>query len=489
MPNKKDTPTESIRTDNTKSGLTLGMTTPSNKIIKDNIPYRLESIKKILGGNELEPLINFDDNIDTEKYIGKSMDDNDSGESYDTRIVLKKKVHDFTNIISQTGGKLTYIKSGTTGHTFKGVTKDYEYAVKVVAYSKKEKLGNINDIRRPENAEILMIKVLSYFIVKRVTPHIALPIGTFNTSIKTFVNLIEKKSVPEGVEKYKEFVEKYKNGEYHDNVSILISEWANKGDLLDFIRNNYKKFEPKHWKAIFFQILSVLAVIQSKYPSFRHNDLKANNILVTKISRTTQTIKYKVQYTNYRVPNIGYQIKLWDFDFACIPGIVDNYKVCQEWTRAINVIPDQNRYYDMHYFFNTLIRKPFFPQFMEEDIIPQEAKDFVNRIVPLKYQTGKNVHKRGRILSTEEYLTPDEVLKNDIYFEEYRKKKNSNIKGGQTIDKFLSSSIKRDNNDDKKIKPKQEKIKEKIYKSNINKFLKDKNDSEESGSIILVNSD
>ena len=39
----------------------------------------------------------------------------------------------------------------------------------------------------------------------------------------------------------------------------------------------------KYWRVIFFQIISVLAVIHKKYPNFRHNDLKANNILLQKI--------------------------------------------------------------------------------------------------------------------------------------------------------------------------------------------------------------
>ena len=61
-----------------------------------------------------------------------------------------------------------------------------------------------------------------------------------------------------------------------------MSEWANKGDLLDFIRRHYNKLTLIHWKVFLFQIISTLAVIQSKFPSFRHNDLKANNILVHK---------------------------------------------------------------------------------------------------------------------------------------------------------------------------------------------------------------
>ena len=59
-----------------------------------------------------------------------------------------------------------------------------------------------------------------------------------------------------------EFVEKFKKGEYHDHVSILISEWANRGDLLDFIRKNYKEFTLTHWKVFFFQVISVLAIVR-----------------------------------------------------------------------------------------------------------------------------------------------------------------------------------------------------------------------------------
>ena len=421
----------------------------------DTIPFRLEFIKELLEGKKLDPMIDFN-NCETENFItpiksSKLSDNGSSGNGspingyyedniIDTRNVLNKKLHNFYKVINQIGGKLLYIKSGTTGHTFKGIVSpesgvNINYAVKVVAYPKREKYGDMNDIRRPENAELMMIRLLSYFVVKKQSPHIVLPIGTFNTSIKPFVNLINENVVEKDNKKYLEFVERFKKGEYYDHVSILISEWANRGDLLDFIRKNYKEFKLIHWKVFFFQIISVLAVIQSKYPTFRHNDLKANNILVHKVSQRGNLFSYTVNRCRYIVPSIGYQVKLWDFDFACIPGLVENSKVSAKWTDEINVKPEQNRYYDLHYFFNTLIKKGFFPQFMEEDIIPQEAKNFVNRIVPKTYQFGKYVTKRGRILTNNEYLIPDEVLKNDPFFEEFRnnnikkkKKKNSSLK-------------------------------------------------------------
>jgi hypothetical protein len=397
----------------------------------DSIPFRINFIKELLDAKELKPLVNFDI-TETENFIGKNAVNSDGSDekSHDTRNSLNKRLHDFNNIISQIGGKLLYIKSGSTGHTFKGImdinNDNLSYAVKVVAYPKKENYGDIYDTRRPENAELMMIKLLSYFVIKKQTPHIILPIATFYTSITPFVNLIKDDIVDEDNKKYKEFIEKYQNKEYNDNVSILISEWATRGDFLDYVRKHYRNFKLIHWKVFFFQIISTLAVIQSKFPAFRHNDLKANNILITKVPKKDGSFSiYKVNSSEYVVPNIGYQIKLWDFDFACIPGIVDNAKVSSEWTKQINVIPEKNRYYDMHYFFNTFIKKGFFSQFMEEDIVAQEAKDFVNRIVPKKFQDGKYVHKRGRILVKDEYILPDDVLRKDPFFAQFRRDTNT----------------------------------------------------------------
>lgn len=419
---------------------------------QDSIPCRMEFITGLLKGKNLEPLVDFENN-DTEFFLPNGKDENESGQSYDTTIVLKKRQLNFADTIAQIGGRIQYIKSGTTGHTFKGEATDefgtLEYGVKVVAYPKKERYGDINDTRRPENAELMMIKLLSYFIAKKQTPHIVLPIGTFNTDISTFVNLISANVVSKDNEKYLEFVDRYKKGDYHDTVSILISEWANRGDLLDFIRKYHDDFTASHWKSIFFQVLSVLAVIQCKYPSFRHNDLKANNLLVQKITSQREYFSYTVARCKYKVKNIGYQIKMWDFDFACIPGIIDNKKVESDWTKAINVTPVQNKYYDLHYFFNTLIKRGFCPEVMTSEKVPQEVKDFINRIIPKKYQkTGTEyVGKKGRILTNDEYITADDILKYDPYFEEYREKKQY---APQLLQSQLSQTNKKQNETIKK---------------------------------------
>jgi len=376
------------------------------------ISDRVETIQNMINGDNIESIIDFNSNESIEY----------STNTRDIRELLPKKYIDFSKAITDLGGKLLYIKSGSTGHTFKGVhpppnnENKKAYAVKIVAYPKKENYGDMYNIKRPENTELLMIRLLSYLVINKNTPHIVLPITTFNTSIKPFLNLTKSNIVNN--KKFEQFVEKYEKGEYYQNVSILVSEWANGGDLLDYLRKNYKTMKTKHWRTIFFQILSVLSIIHAKYPTFRHNDMKANNILIHNIDidDTNKKYLYKINQQKYIVPNIGFQIKLWDFDFACIPNIVDNSKVEAEWTNKINIKPEQNRYYDIHYFFNTLTRKGFFPEFNTASEIPENVKEFIKRVVPPKYESGKYVSDRGRILANDEYLTPDEILKNDKFF-------------------------------------------------------------------------
>jgi serine/threonine protein kinase len=379
------------------------------------IPKRILDIEAMINHTSIDSIIDFR-NINNQTIKYKDSDD--------IRELIPKKYLDFTLAINQLGGKLLYFKSGSTGHTFKGVYPIDEkvkkpYAVKVVAYPKKENYGDMYNIKRPENAELMMIRLLSFFVINKETPHIVLPITTFNTSIKPFLSLSKQDIVNN--KRYDLFLKRNRKGEYYSNVSVLISEWANGGDFLDYIRNNYKNLKNKHWRCICFQFLSVLAIIQSKYPGFRHNDLKANNILIHEIpiELNDEKHKYIINGQSYVIPNIGFQLKLWDFDFATIPGLIDNSKVEAEWTNKINIKPVKNRYYDLHYFFNTLTRKGFFPEFWEEACIPEKVKDFVNRIIPKKFKDGNLVSERGRILIDEEYLTPDEILKNDPFFKSY----------------------------------------------------------------------
>ena len=405
------------------------------KIINPNpntIESRIFNIKNLMTNANLEPinpLKSMDVGLETEFYEGPK-----ENKSMDTRTVLGKKTLDFYNIINRLNSKLVYMKSGAYGNTFKGIISDEKdeeimsFAVKMVAYPKKNGYGSINNVQRPENSEICMLKLLSYFVIRSQTPHLILPIATFNTSIKPFLTLQDDDIVSKDNQKYTDFIKNYNDGQYYETVSIVISEWANRGDLSMFLKKHYQKLKLIHWQCIFFQIISTLAIIQTKYPTFRHNDLKANNILISKVDGCNKLLLYKVSSKEYVLPAIGYGTYLWDFDFACIPGVVENTKVYQEWTKKINITSKKNRYYDVHYFFCTLIFKGFLPELMDDSQVPSEVKKFIEWIVPPEYRPGHSsgkVNKRCRLLVDDELYKPIDIIDNEFFapFQNYSKQK------------------------------------------------------------------
>ena len=126
----------------------------------NQIPYRIETIQNMVEDKIVDSMIDFKNDI---------YSDMSNISSEDIRNMMPKKYIDFSKAIKDLGGKLLYIKSGSTGHTFKGVypettTNKPNYAVKIVAYPKKENYGDMFNMKRPENAELVMIKLLSEFI-------------------------------------------------------------------------------------------------------------------------------------------------------------------------------------------------------------------------------------------------------------------------------------------------------------------------------------
>ncbi len=372
---------------------------------------RIEYVRSVLNGKDLKPMIDFDPDPDL----------------HTINLRLNKRIIDVRDFFISMNVKLNYLKSGTTGHTFKAVSRadnSIKFAVKVCAYP-KDKYGAMNNTCRPENAELRMVKLLSQYVVGHKTPHFVLPIGTFNTSITNFINIPKNKINldDEKNEMYKKFIERYYDGEFEDFVSILISEWCNGGDLLDYIRTKYTTMTLKHWIVIIFQLLFTLASVHQKYPAFRHNDLKANNILI-RLTNLKQDLRYKYSLEGepylFIIPNINMMIKIWDFDFACITDVVENNKVNARWAKKMNITKKENRYYDMHYFFNTLTSKRFFPQFYDGGA-PPEIVAFVHRIIPEKFRNGsKYINKKGRIQVDFEYTTPYKVIAQDPLFAKYR---------------------------------------------------------------------
>ena len=113
---------------------------------------------------------------------------------------------EFSDFLRRTNSTIQYIKSGSTGHTFKGIIKpDLYYAIKIVPYTKKKMYGSIQNEKRPENVDILALEMLENIVLSKKTPHLMLPYGCFYSPIEPYVNL----KISENKKKYIEFKKKY----------------------------------------------------------------------------------------------------------------------------------------------------------------------------------------------------------------------------------------------------------------------------------------
>ena len=235
----------------------------------------------------------------------------------------------------------------------------------------------------------------------------------FHTNIEQFIKLdIENNK------EYLRFKENFYKNIYYDKVLVIISEWADGGDLLDFIRKNKNKINKKQWKVIFFQVIFILSTIQYYYPTFRHNDLKPNNILIKNNFSKEKYIIYKLDKYTFKVPNIGIDLKISDFDFSCIDGEVDNIKINSKYVKKAKISKTSNKYYDLHFFFNFLINPSICPDLLDQNYSSNEIIQFINNILPKKLRKSYENNK-CRLIYNIEYKIPLNILTENEFFNEF----------------------------------------------------------------------
>lgn len=212
---------------------------------------------------------------------------------------------------------------------------------KVFSYRKKKSLAHkkynnhelLNeyvelDPDLPVNVENRIIYLLSELVLKKYTPHINLPIFSFRSKISEMkLNL----------HLYPKIKKDILTKRIINSVSVLVSEWCTYGNLKVYLNKQSNKFRnnPLYWDILFFQIVSTLTVIQSVYPNFRHNDLHLKNILVQKTNPLqSENYLYQIRIKDidhyFVIPDIGFQIRIWDYDWSSIEGLVSNKKAVQK---------------------------------------------------------------------------------------------------------------------------------------------------------------
>lgn len=290
-----------------------------------------------------------------------------------------------------------------------------------------------NNSNFSQNAELRMIYLLSNFVKNKETPHINLPILGFRCNLDTLFKetRLHSPSLKKNV-----------------NMSnILLSEWCRNGSLRSFLDKQDSKFKKKILSVILFQIIYTLFVIQVKYPNFRHNDLRLDNILVQKsnseLPSLYQIIDNHKKY-NFVIPNYGFQLRLWDFDFSCIKGLINNLKVL-DYNGQYGISENRNQYYDL-FTFCYLLKK----EYQKHDLMNEKYNRFFSYIFKdIDFNNLFAVNRKlTRILINEEVITPKEIIEDSIYkqnlFSQFLKTDNNSQNYFEIYKTNISSPTSRD---------------------------------------------
>lgn len=217
---------------------------------------------------------------------------------------------------------------------------------------------------------------------------------------------------------YKKIIKKI--GDIEEYSNILVCEYFPEQDIDIWVYNNEDVITEDHWKSIIFQVIYSLTILQDKY-KFMHNDLHPGNILIDKVTPDID-INYKFYDKSYKVKNLGYIAKLWDFEFSNI------FK--EEYFNYKNIIEFEvgfNKSYDIHNFLKGLLMI---------QSLPINTKNFINNLYPkelIYYKNGEINTSNNTDLLVEGILTPKALKQYNLpipedllehpYFYEYKSEK------------------------------------------------------------------
>jgi hypothetical protein len=188
----------------------------------------------------------------------------------------------------------------------------------------------------------IMTYLFSGLVINKKTKHILMNILNVDVEVENINRYINKYTDDESI--MNDLLKKGKK------ISVEVREHFFKLDILhNIFYDNSIELTDNDIKIIIFQILHTLAVIQDRYPTFRHNNLDLKNIFYYLKEKNNNTYEYELDNITYNIPNIGLDIKITNFDDAIIIGKIDNESI-------IDSLKIEDNTYDLKIFLDSLLK-------------------------------------------------------------------------------------------------------------------------------------
>lgn len=269
--------------------------------------------------------------------------------------------------------------------------------------------NNVTNTSKGILYDVAMMYMISELVVNEKFKHSVLPVMLFDMKYDDL-----KQKIPD-IDKY---VTKYnmKCDEHCIAYCLITEHFFEMMSLREYLEKNAANMSEIDWKILFFQVFFALYKISDRMTQFRHNHLDLDSIVVyIKSSADETSIIYKVGDTKFSVPNVGFDIKLADYDMASTLDYLTNTSVGKK---------KYNDYYDVNYFTEYL-----YLWLTENSIkVPKTILGFIKDIVPDE-MTDKNVKTTANFNGMDESIDhkdmdniktiPAIILKKNKFFNEF----------------------------------------------------------------------
>ena len=294
-------------------------------------------------------------------------------------LVVRKDIKKHTPDLSCLRLKLDYRSSDKYKAYFNTEINGKQLVIAFGVY--KSDNVNLDQPKRKEIVDMIVTHLLS------VTISVPMPIINFDISLS---QLNEINKVPS------KFLTRIYSGLVEtDSLYVNVYERFNEFDTLKKLITN-KELDEIQLKTICVLVLIWLCNVQSRFPTFRHNSLSVENVLVYR-SKEKKSVYRVIDKSVSLVTTVSVRVK--DFFNATISGVIETQSS-----------PRENPYYDVFYFFQSL------RNISSRVTMPESVMDLINKVVPEIHGSQRRFDEAIFQLETVGITTPYDVLIRNNFF-------------------------------------------------------------------------